>query len=117
MNNLAATFFRPCRGGAQSIAYRNVAWVLRNGFSPVDYFFCPGEGGSCPAFEAGESLAGNDSLEASSTGSSVMTWGCNSGSGLLSDVRLVRGLAMNCPWSHSCLFRASCQLRTSQCTC
>src|ERR1700674_4981733 len=66
--------------------------VFRSGFSLVDYFFFSGEGGSCPAFEAGESLAGTDSLEASSTGSSIMTCGCNLGSAFLSDARLVRVL-------------------------
>src|ERR1700694_5352404 len=79
LSSLRTRFFRPCLGGAQAVAYRNVAWVSRNGFSPVDYFFCSGEGGSCPAFDAGESLAGNDSLEASSRGASVKSAGWGSG--------------------------------------
>jgi len=60
-------------------------------------FFGNGDGGfSWPAFHAGESLAGNDSSEASSTGSSATIGDRNSGSGVLLVSFLVRVFAINC---------------------
>ena len=61
------------------------------------FFGNPGGGFSWPAFQAGESLAGNDSWEASSTGSSAATGDRNSGLRSLLDACLGRGFRMCCP--------------------
>ena len=69
---------------------------LTNADQTVSGFFGSGGSGfSWPAFHAGESLAGNDSLEASSTGSSTTIGDRDSGLGVLLDLLLVRVFAIN----------------------
>ena len=81
--------------------------IPTNGLTKADQtvsgFFGNEEGGtSRPAFHAGESLAGNDSLEASSTGSSSTIGDRNSGLGVLLDSCLVRLFAINWPEPDFC---------------
>ena len=70
---------------------------------PASGFFGNGDGGvSRPPFHAGESLAGNDSLEASSTGSSTAPADRGSGLGVFLDLSFVRVFDINCPLLDFC---------------